>query len=50
MSQFTPEPTTKDKLNSIVQGFDDFDLEMRKGTRVSFNNNINNNIYLYICI
>lgn len=28
-------PSTKDKLSSIVQGFDDFDTEMRRGTRVS---------------
>lgn len=28
-------PSTKDKLSSIVQGFDDFDTEMKRGTRVS---------------
>lgn len=26
-------PSTKDKLSTIVQGFDDFDLEMKRGTR-----------------
>jgi len=31
-------PTTKDKLASIVQGFDDFDSEMKVGTRVNSNN------------
>jgi hypothetical protein len=28
-------PTTKEKLATIVQGFDEFDLEMKRGTRVS---------------
>eukprot|EP01031_Cornospumella_fuschlensis_P041753 gene41753-50959_t len=27
-------PSTKDKLSSIVQGFDDFDTEMKRGTRL----------------
>lgn len=27
-------PSTKDRLASIVQGFDDFDTEMKTGTRV----------------
>lgn len=29
-------PTTKQKLSSIVQGFDEFDVEMKRGTRVSY--------------
>ena len=28
-------PATKERLSSIVQGFDDFDSEMKSGTRVS---------------
>lgn len=35
MAHLAKEPNTKEKLNSIVQGFDDFDTEMRRGTRVS---------------
>lgn len=27
-------PATKERLSSIVQGFDDFDSEMKSGTRV----------------
>jgi hypothetical protein len=34
MAHLDHEPTTKDKLSSIVQGFDDFDTEMRRGTRL----------------
>lgn len=34
MAHLSNDPTTKDKLQSIVQGFDDFDAEMRRGTRV----------------
>jgi hypothetical protein len=29
-------PTTKEKLASIVNGFEDFDTEMKIGTRVGF--------------
>jgi hypothetical protein len=35
MSHLSNEPSTKDKLATIVQGFDDFDSEMKRGTRVS---------------
>jgi hypothetical protein len=28
-------PSTKERLSSIVQGFDSFDSEMKIGTRVS---------------
>lgn len=34
MAHLAREPTTKEKLHTIVQGFDDFDTEMRKGTRL----------------
>jgi hypothetical protein len=34
MAHLSKEPTTKDKLATIVQGFDDFDTEMKRGTRV----------------
>eukprot|EP01033_Poteriospumella_lacustris_P003156 gene3156-2322_t len=34
MAHLSNDPTTKDKLQSIVQGFDDFDAEMRRGTRL----------------
>lgn len=34
MSTIPKGPSTKDKLATIVKGFDDFDSEMRKGTRV----------------
>lgn len=34
MSVVEKGPSTKDKLSSIVHGFDEFDLEMKKGTRV----------------
>lgn len=36
MAHLSNEPTTKEKLATIVHGFDDFDTEMRKGTRASF--------------
>ena len=35
MAHLSKEPTTKEKLATIVQGFDDFDHEMKRGTRVS---------------
>ena len=35
MSNLLKAPTTKDKLASIVQGFDEFDSEMKVGTRVT---------------
>lgn len=35
MAHLSKEPTTKEKLQTIVSGFDDFDTEMKKGTRVS---------------
>ena len=34
MENDLPEaPSTKDKLSTIVAGFDEFDLEMKRGTR-----------------
>eukprot|EP01036_Dinobryon_divergens_P031649 gene31649-41086_t len=33
MSVIEKGPSTKEKLSSIVHGFDEFDLEMKKGTR-----------------
>ncbi len=35
MAHLEKEPNTKEKLASIVQGFDEFDIEMKRGTRVS---------------
>lgn len=34
MAHLTNEPTTKEKLASIVSGFDEFDIEMKRGTRL----------------
>lgn len=34
MSQAEAKPSTKQRLAAIVQGFDDFDTEMKTGTRV----------------
>ena len=36
MSVVEKGPSTKEKLSSIVHGFDEFDLEMKKGTRVRY--------------
>ncbi len=35
MAEIPRGPTTKEKLASIVHGFDEFDTEMKRGTRVS---------------
>lgn len=35
MATIPKGPSTKDKLATIVSGFDEFDLEMKRGTRVS---------------
>lgn len=35
MATIAKGPSTKDKLNTIVSGFDDFDSEMKRGTRVN---------------
>lgn len=35
MAHLSKEPNTKEKLASIVEGFDTFDVEMKRGTRVS---------------
>lgn len=35
MAHLEKDPSTKEKLASIVQGFDEFDIEMKRGTRVS---------------
>ena len=37
MAEIPRGPTTKEKLASIVHGFDEFDTEMKRGTRVSLN-------------
>ena len=38
MAEIPRGPTTKEKLATIVSGFDEFDTEMKRGTRVrSFN-------------
>eukprot|EP00601_Ochromonadales_sp_CCMP2298_P032780 CAMPEP_0173371742 /NCGR_PEP_ID=MMETSP1144-20121109/27461_1 /TAXON_ID=483371 /ORGANISM="non described non described, Strain CCMP2298" /LENGTH=374 /DNA_ID=CAMNT_0014323539 /DNA_START=112 /DNA_END=1235 /DNA_ORIENTATION=+ len=34
MAEEEAKPSTKEKLASIVQGFDEFDLEMKRGTRL----------------
>ena len=36
MSVVEKGPSTKEKSSSIVHGFDEFDLEMKKGTRVRY--------------
>lgn len=37
MSDAIPKPpSTKEKLATIVHGFDEFDTEMKRGTRVSY--------------
>ena len=46
MSVIEKGPSTKEKLSSIVHGFDEFDLEMKKGTRVRLCNLIH--LILYI--
>ena len=35
MNDLPRAPTTKEKLATIVSGFDEFDTEMKRGTRVS---------------
>lgn len=47
MSVIEKGPSTKEKLSSIVHGFDEFDLEMKKGTRVRLYYFINYVIYSY---
>lgn len=36
MAEIPRGPTTKEKLATIVSGFDEFDTEMKRGTRVRF--------------
>lgn len=36
MSSEEKGPSVKQKLDTIVSGFDDFDVEMKRGTRVSY--------------
>lgn len=40
MSEVPRPPSTKEKLATIVHGFDEFDTEMKRGTRVIFMHDI----------